>query len=68
MALIVLTEDISVKKGWVTGRSFDWERPTITAISTNLGRRDWFVRADDMGQRSNLAMLKGKRKAAKADA
>lgn len=55
---IVLTEDLSPRKGWLKGRSFDWERPTITAISTNLGRKTWFEPADHIETRTNRDQIR----------
>ena len=62
MPKIVLTQDISPKKGWTRGRAFDWARPTITNISRNIGNDEWFEWADKVDQRANTNALR-KRKA-----
>ncbi len=58
---IILTEDVSIHKGWTRGRSFDWERPTISAITANLGHAKWFEQADRLEERSNVSVLRKKR-------
>jgi len=58
---IVLTEDLSSRKGWIRGRSYDWERPTINAITANLGYSGWYERADKLEERSNVSVLRKKR-------
>lgn len=37
--LIVLTRDVNPAKGYIKGAQFDWTRPTITAISGQLGKK-----------------------------
>lgn len=39
---IILQRDLNPKKGWVRGAVFDWPRPTITAISRQIGDDSWY--------------------------
>ena len=59
---IVLTEDVSKVKGWTKGRAFDWPRPTISAISQSLGRKDWFEWGQEVSERTNSAAMRRRRK------
>ena len=39
---VELTENIAPDKGFVKGARLDYPRPTLAAISKQLGRSDWY--------------------------
>lgn len=54
---IVLTQDLSKQKGWVRGRALNWERPTITAVSKQMGHQDWFDIAEELETKTRVKAM-----------
>ena len=47
---IKLTKDLSPIKGRIRGTVYDWPRATITAMSRQLGDRNWYVALGPNGE------------------
>ena len=57
---IILTKDIAPKKGWVTGRIFNWPRPTITSMEKQLGGKDWYSFSAEWQRQRDSAVIAGR--------
>lgn len=54
---IVLKEDLNVARRYVRGATVDFDRPSITQISKQLQRTDWYEPKADVQRRMDAAVL-----------
>ena len=62
---IVLTKDLNPEKGYIRGTVLDWPRPTITAMTAQVGDEKWFKYSSSLERSMNRQALHDAERASK---